>query len=236
MPAPLFAFEGARAMTLLDGIATGKLPGEQSPATQDRAARVARTADRRCRSGGRARSTTAASPKISRACRIPMAGPTRRHSSRRSINRAAKLPFVITRPMTRSSAPAASISCDDGAPGDRLLARRAVLGPGLRHRSGARADRPCLRRPRPSGAAGRRAREQPGLAPRAGEVRLPVDRRCPHPHPRDRVGGASRPLPARPRPVGLAAELGRGKDCFINSTDTGCRGAGFLQFCKQTLP
>ena len=55
------------------------------------------------------------------------------------------------------------------------------------------------------------ARHQSGVAPRAGEVRLPVDRRGPAAHPRDLELGADRPLPPRPRPVGLAEKLGRGE-------------------------
>ena len=92
---------------------------------------------------------------------------------------------------------ACGIVLQDEAPGDRLLARRALLGPGLRHRGAARADRLRLHRSRPRGVAGRRPRHQPGLAPGAGEVRLPVDRRRPLPHPRHQLVGADRPLPAR---------------------------------------
>jgi RimJ/RimL family protein N-acetyltransferase len=54
-----------------------------------------------------------------------------------------------------------------------------------------------------------RTRHQPGVAPRAGEVRLPVDRRGPLAHPRAVELGADRPLPPRPRPVGLAQKLGQ---------------------------
>ena len=56
--------------------------------------------------------------------------------------------------------------------------------------------------------AGRRARQQSGVAPRAGKVRLSVDRRRPLPHPRHQLLGAARPLPSRPRPVGFAQGLG----------------------------
>ena len=63
--------------------------------------------------------------------------------------------------------------------GDRLLARRQALGQGLRHRSRARDDRPRLHRPRLRGAPVGGARHQSGVAARAGEVRLPVDRRGP---------------------------------------------------------
>ena len=55
----------------------------------------------------------------------------------------------------------------------------------------------------------RRARDQPGLAPRAGEMRLPVDRRRAHRASRARLVGAGRPLPPRPRAVGFAQELGQ---------------------------
>ncbi len=81
--------------------------------------------------------------------------------------------------------------------GARLLARRALLGPRLRHRGGARADRPRLHRSRARGAAGRCPRHQSGLAAGAGEMRLPVDRGRALPHPRAEKLGADRPLPAR---------------------------------------
>ena len=61
------------------------------------------------------------------------------------------------------------------------------------------------------GAAGGRARHQPGLAPGAGEVRLPVDRRRPLSHPRDQVVGADRPLPARARHLVALKGWGRMK-------------------------
>ena len=93
-------------------------------------------------------------------------------------------------------------------PGDRLLARRSLLEEGLRHRSGARADRPRLRRPRAQGAAVLGAGHESELAPRAGEVRLPVDRRRSLPHPCARLIGAGRPLPARTRHLVRAQELG----------------------------
>ena len=95
--------------------------------------------------------------------------------------------------------------------GDRLLARRQALGQGLRHRSRARDDRPRLHRPRLRGDPVVGARHQSGVAPRAGEVRLPVDRRRPAAHPRDLELGADRPLPPRPRAVGVAEKLGRGE-------------------------
>ncbi len=49
---------------------------------------------------------------------------------------------------------------------DRLLARRAALGPRLCHRSGARGDRLCLRRSRPRGAA--TPARASAIRPRAG--------------------------------------------------------------------
>ncbi len=65
--------------------------------------------------------------------------------------------------------------------------------------------------------AGRRPRHQPGLAPGAGEVRLPVDRRRPLPHPRHQFLGADRPLPAGARHLdraqGLGADEARVVDC-----------------------
>ena len=51
----------------------------------------------------------------------------------------------------------------------------------------------------------------PGLAPGAGKVRLPMDRRRPLSHPRHQILGAARPFPPRPRPVGLAQGLGAGE-------------------------
>ncbi len=56
--------------------------------------------------------------------------------------------------------------------------------------------------------AGRRPRQQSGVAPGAGKVRLSVDRRRPLPHPRHQFLGAVRSLPARSRPVGVAQGLG----------------------------
>jgi hypothetical protein len=53
------------------------------------------------------------------------------------------------------------------------------------------------------------ARVATGLAPRAGEVRLPVDRRRPLSHPRHQVLGTGRPLPPGPPLVGVTQELGQ---------------------------
>ena len=86
--------------------------------------------------------------------------------------------------------------------GDRLLARRQTLGQGLRHRSRARDDRPRLHRPRLRGDPVGGARHQSGVAPRAGEVRLPVDRRGPAAHPRD--------LESRRRSTASASTAGSG--------------------------
>ena len=58
------------------------------------------------------------------------------------------------------------------------------------------------------GDPGGGARHQPGVAPRAGEVRLPVVERGPAAHPRHFELGADRPLPPRPRSLGLAEKLG----------------------------
>src|SRR5665213_1713124 len=66
------------------------------------------------------------------------------------------------------------------------------------------------------GAASRRARHQPGLAPGAGEVRLPVDRRRPLPHQRHQVVGADRPLPARARHLVGAQDLGSDEESVLN--------------------
>ena len=57
-------------------------------------------------------------------------------------------------------------------------------------------------------AARRRAREQSGLAPRAGEMRLPVERRRALSFSRDQLVGAVRPLSARARHLGIAEKLG----------------------------
>ena len=95
------------------------------------------------------------------------------------------------------------------------LAGRRLLGQGLRHRSAACGGRLCLHRPRARGAAGRRPRYQPGLAPGAGEVRLSVDRRRPLPHPRHQFLGADRPLPARARHLVGDQGLGENEEGVI---------------------
>ena len=69
-------------------------------------------------------------------------------------------------------------------------------GEGYATEAAARGDRPCLWRPAARGAAGRRARQQPGFAARAGKVRLPMDRGAPGAHPRHQFGRADRPLPS----------------------------------------
>ena len=51
-------------------------------------------------------------------------------------------------------------------------------------------------------AGGRRAGEQPGFAPGAGKMRLPVDGRRPLSHPRARLVRAGRSFPSRPQAVG----------------------------------
>ena len=62
--------------------------------------------------------------------------------------------------------------------------------------------------PRACDARGRRPRQQSGVAPGAGEVRLPVDRRRALSHPRHPLVGAVRSLPSRAGDLGLAQELG----------------------------
>src|SRR6516162_478988 len=89
-----------------------------------------------------------------------------------------------------------------GTARDRLLARRSILGPRLRHRSRARGDRSRLWRPRLRRGGGRRAGGQPGVAPRAGKMRIPVDGRRPLSHPRARLIRASRSFSSRPQAVG----------------------------------
>src|SRR3974390_2841355 len=98
----------------------------------------------------------------------------------------------------------------------RLLAGRALLGQRLRDGGAACARRLRLRRPRPRRAAGRRARDESGVAPRAGEMRLPVDRRRPLPNPRHQFVRTDRPLP--PRPPGLvgAERLGSGEEGHLS--------------------
>ncbi len=59
--------------------------------------------------------------------------------------------------------------------------------------------------------ARRRPRQQSGVAPGAGEVRLPVDRRRALPHPRHPLVGAVRPLSPGAHDLGLAQELGRAR-------------------------
>ena len=83
--------------------------------------------------------------------------------------------------ITRDGDLLGGIGIDLGKPdaaGDRLLARRSLLGPGLCDRSRARRHRLRLRGIRQHRASRRRPRRQSGLAPRAGEVRLPVDQRA----------------------------------------------------------
>lgn len=93
----------------------------------------------------------------------------------------------------------------------RLLARGFVLGARLRDRSGARADRPCVRRPRTRNFAGWCTRQQSGFATGAGEMRLSVDWRAPDAHSRHQFGGAERSFPSRSRIMGLAQGLGGGR-------------------------
>ena len=73
----------------------------------------------------------------------------------------------------------------------------------------ARAFRLCFRRSRPRFDPRRRARQQSCVAPRVGEMRLPVDRRRALSRPCAQYVGALRPLPARPPFMGFAPELGR---------------------------
>src|SRR5258708_22700322 len=85
---------------------------------------------------------------------------------------------------------------------DRLLARRCVLGQRLRHRSGTHRDRSRVRRSRLRGAPRRRAREQSGFAPSAGEMRIRVDGSRALSHPLARLVRAIRPISARSQAVG----------------------------------
>ena len=83
-------------------------------------------------------------------------------------------------------------------------------GQRLRDRGRACRDRSRVRRTRARDAAGRRAGQQSGVAAGAGEVRVPVDRRAAHPHPRHQFGGAGRSLSSRSRLVGVAQSVGSG--------------------------
>ena len=80
-------------------------------------------------------------------------------------------------PTGGSSAAAASARCARDGPEIGYWIGVPHWGNGYATEAARAAHRPCLRRPRLRGAAGRRARDQPGVAARAGEVRLPVDRR-----------------------------------------------------------
>ena len=115
-------------------------------------------------------------------------------------NAAGKPLFVITRDDGRLIG-GGGIGAAPAGLRDRLLDRRPVLGQRLRHRSRPRPCRPCLPRSRPHRAARRCAGDQPGVAARAGEVRLPVDRRGAAAGARAQRLGAVRPVPARSRPL-----------------------------------
>ncbi len=154
--------------------------------------------------------TTAASPRTRHAFRIRTAWPTPRTSSPRPIS-AARRYFSFTSCAMRVSAPAAS---------RRSIATRrrsatgsaSNTGQGLRHRGRACGHRHTPSTPRLRTQSIRRPASPSGVAPRAGEVRLPVDRRRPAAYPRDLKLGADRSLP--PRTAGLWAslkKLGRGE-------------------------
>src|SRR4029077_10818563 len=83
---------------------------------------------------------------------------------------------------------------------------------------------------RASGAAVLRARDQSGLAPRPGEVRLPMDRRRPVPHPLARLVRAGRPFPARTRHLDRAQELGSGEAGGVRQDGAGtlCRPGSMI--------
>ena len=105
--------------------------------------------------------------------------------------------------------------------GTRLLARRAVLGPRLCDRSGARRHRSRLRGPRSRGVTGGCAGEQSCFPARTGKMRVPMDRRWPLPHPRHEFVRPVRPFPARPRYLGVAQKLGQHTPRRINGGHQG---------------
>ena len=78
------------------------------------------------------------------------------------------------------------------------------------HRGRPRGHRFCLHAPRADRDHLGGARHQRRLAPGAGEVRLPVDRRRADAGQGARRLGAGRPLPARPQDLGELAGVGRG--------------------------
>src|SRR6202035_3784001 len=89
----------------------------------------------------------------------------------------------------------------------RLLARRGILGPGFRHRSGARSYRFHLRGVRDRAPHVRGAGRQPDVAQYSGEMRLPVERRRTAPLRGAGIVDPGRSLPPLARRLGVAEEL-----------------------------
>ena len=158
-----------------------KLSGRLYPRPRDRAAGAACAAHSRTLKQSPRSPTTTASRKTRGAFLIPIASPTPRSSSRPPscrTERARARSLMIT---TREGDPVGGCGLTQAMTGrarDRLSGSASILGPGLRHRGGARADRLRFHRTR-SEACGRRPRHQSGVAPHPREVRLPVDRRRP---------------------------------------------------------
>ena len=182
MPAPLFAFglsaylEPVR-MTCWITIRTGRPSGQRvSPSSRPSGSSCARRASRTPKRSRRS-PTTAASRRTPRASRIPIRSRTRRTSSRTANARRREIAFLITLRERRVIGGCGIATLDGETPEIGYWLGVPFWGQGFATEAARAADRPCLRRSRLRGAARRRAREQPGLAPRAGEVRLPVDRR-----------------------------------------------------------
>ena len=86
-------------------------------------------------------STTAASPRTRRAFPHPYGARRRGGFHRAATAPGGETAFMITLARRRAASACCGIDCERRpAARDRLLARRAVLGQGLRHRSGARAS------------------------------------------------------------------------------------------------
>ena len=176
MPAPLLRF-----WSPCDDIARMDAPESCAragrPGPRDRAARAARAAARGRAGGGARWSTSGASPRTRRACRIRTRSRTPRLSSPPQYRADGEMAFLVTagdgtlhRRLRRRQAATARIPRS-------AIGSASILGQGLCHRGGARGDRLCVRRTRLRDARRRRAGQQSRLAPRPGEMRLRMDRR-----------------------------------------------------------
>ena len=212
-------------MTLLDRNRPRPCRERGSPSSRRSGSSLRAPRLERRRSARRAASTTAASRRTPRASRIPTRSRTPRNSSRRSTERTARSRSLVTlrdgtlrrRLRRRPAAPASDpeIGYWIGVPywgnGYATEAARAVIDHAFDE-----LGHEVLRR--------RRAREQPGLAARAGEVRLPVDRRGARCASARSAAGAVRPLPARPRRDG-----GSSSPRAPNATDRSSRACDPIQ-------